>query len=216
MRSFIIILFVCLSFTKAFVPIVQQYQQQQQQYTTQDPSSFATSTAAAATTTTTDDDNNNNAATVSIDPTKEVVKLFGRLADKYILLDASGGMCCYSACTDCEYRLPDGGYRMADQSASRPKWICSYDERRFEASGKAHTSKWKLELYGDQHPLAVTKDEFIAAMVHDMTYAPPLGGPYVGASAATIEDTSTAARLFDLLAGEKETLTRHRMGTRIQ
>ena len=34
---------------------------------------------------------------VSIDP-KEAVKLFGRLAEKYIMLDASGGMCCYSAC----------------------------------------------------------------------------------------------------------------------
>ena len=35
---------------------------------------------------------------VVIDP-KEAVKLFGRLAEKYIMLDASGGMCCYSACT---------------------------------------------------------------------------------------------------------------------
>jgi hypothetical protein len=37
--------------------------------------------------------------TISVDP-KEAVKLFGRLAEKYILLDASGGMCCYSACSD--------------------------------------------------------------------------------------------------------------------
>ena len=29
---------------------------------------------------------------------KQLVKLFGRLAEKYIMLDASGGMCCYSAC----------------------------------------------------------------------------------------------------------------------
>lgn len=34
---------------------------------------------------------------VSIEP-KEAVKLFGRLAEKYIMLDSSGGMCCYSAC----------------------------------------------------------------------------------------------------------------------
>jgi hypothetical protein len=40
----------------------------------------------------------------SIDPKKEVVKIFGRLAEKYIALDSSGGNCCYSACTDCEYR----------------------------------------------------------------------------------------------------------------
>jgi len=45
---------------------------------------------ADATTTTAQD--------VTIDP-KEAVKVFGRLAEKYIMLDASGGMCCYSACS---------------------------------------------------------------------------------------------------------------------
>ena len=39
-----------------------------------------------------------DATDVAIDP-KEVVKVFGRLAEKYIMLDASGGMCCYSACS---------------------------------------------------------------------------------------------------------------------
>merc|ERR1711966_254793 len=66
------------------------------------------------------------AAAVRTDP-KEAVKSFGRLAEKYIMLDASAGMCCYSACTDCEYREPGGGYRMADQSSARPKWIpCNF------------------------------------------------------------------------------------------
>jgi hypothetical protein len=44
---------------------------------------------------------------IIIEP-KEAVKLFGRLAEKFIMLDSSGGMCCYSACSDCEYRLPGG------------------------------------------------------------------------------------------------------------
>ena len=34
---------------------------------------------------------------IETDP-KEAVKLFGRLAEKYIMLDASAGLCCYSAC----------------------------------------------------------------------------------------------------------------------
>jgi hypothetical protein len=34
---------------------------------------------------------------IALDP-KEAVKLFGRLAEKYIMLDDTGGMCCYSAC----------------------------------------------------------------------------------------------------------------------
>lgn len=37
-------------------------------------------------------------ADISLEP-KEVVKLFGRLAEKYIMLDDSGGRCCYSACS---------------------------------------------------------------------------------------------------------------------
>jgi hypothetical protein len=154
------------------------------------------------------------AISIAIDP-KEAVKLFGRLADKYILLDSSGGMCCYSACTDCEYRLPGGGYRMADQTASRPKWICGYDQRNFVASGKQHASKWSLEIFTDSNRTAVTKQQFVEALV-DMAYNPPLGGPYVGASAAAIQDTTAAACLFDLLAGEKEKLTKHRMATRIK
>ncbi len=39
-----------------------------------------------------------DATDVTVDP-KEAVKVFGRLAEKYIMLDASGGMCCYSACS---------------------------------------------------------------------------------------------------------------------
>ena len=35
---------------------------------------------------------------ITVDP-KEVAKVFGRLAEKYIMLDASGGLCCYSACS---------------------------------------------------------------------------------------------------------------------
>ena len=30
---------------------------------------------------------------------KDMVKVFGRLAEKYIMLDDSGGMCCYSGCS---------------------------------------------------------------------------------------------------------------------
>jgi hypothetical protein len=102
---------------------------------------------------------------------------------------------------------------MADQSASRPKWIPAYDDRKFEASGKEHTTKWSTEIFTSGP--AVTKDEFVNALV-EMQYAPPLGGPYVGASAAMIEDTSAATYLFDLLAGEKEKLTKHRMMTRLK
>lgn len=145
---------------------------------------------------------------------KEAVKLFGRLAEKYIMLDATGGMCCYSACSDCEFREPGGGYRMADQSSSRPKWIPVYESREFETLGKQHTSKWSSEIFTDGP--AVAREEFVAALVERLNYVPPLGGPYLSASAATLEDESTAGALFDLLAGDKEKLTKHRMSLRLR
>jgi hypothetical protein len=152
---------------------------------------------------------------LSIEP-KEAVKLFGRLAEKYIMLDESGGMCCYSGCQDCEYRLPDGGYRMADQSAARPKWIPVYEERCFSSQNKEHKAKWSTEIFtGAPSVLAVTKEDFVNAMV-GMAYAPPLGGPYVGASAGTLEDTTATERLFDLLANGKEKLSRHKMSVRLK
>lgn len=149
----------------------------------------------------------------TIEP-KEAVKLFGRLAEKYIMLDESGGMCCYSACKDCEYRLPDGGYKMADQSASRPKWVPVYEERSFEGQNKEHKSKWSTEIFTDGP--AVTKEEFVQALA-GMTYAPPLGGPFVAAGAGKeLEDTAAAEHLFDLLADGKEKLARFKMSVRLK
>mmetsp|Transcript_14295 Transcript_14295/g.28529 ORF Transcript_14295/g.28529 Transcript_14295/m.28529 type:complete len:143 (-) Transcript_14295:110-538(-) len=84
---------------------------------------------------------------IEIDP-KECVKLFGRLAEKYIMLDASGGLCCYSGCSDCEFRLPDGGYIMSEMNAARPKWIPCY-EQRSQDGGKEHSSKWSDEIFGE-------------------------------------------------------------------
>jgi len=161
----------------------------------------------------------NESKVASIDP-KEAVKLFGRLAEKYIMLDSSGGLCCYSACTDCEFRLPGGGYKMAEQSASRPKWIPCY-EKRLNANGKEHASKWASEIFvdvdNDQSGLvpAVNRERFVERM-KELSYAPTLGGPYLAASAASIEDESAAGRLFDTLADGKENLTKHRMATRLK
>ena len=106
---------------------------------------------------------------VTVEP-KDVVRLFGRLAEKYIMLDESGGMCCYSACKDCEYRLPDGGYKMADQSSARPKWIPVYEERSFAGQNKEHKTKWSTEIFSEGP--SVTKEEFVKALT-EMEYAPP-------------------------------------------
>mmetsp|Transcript_39410 Transcript_39410/g.92048 ORF Transcript_39410/g.92048 Transcript_39410/m.92048 type:complete len:215 (+) Transcript_39410:77-721(+) len=80
---------------------------------------------------------------------KEYTKLFGRLAEKYIMLDASAGLCCYSACSDCEFREPGGGYRMSEMSAARPKWIPCYEKREQPANNKEHTTKWSADIFGE-------------------------------------------------------------------
>jgi hypothetical protein len=116
-------------------------------------------------------------------------------------------------CKDCEYRLPGGGYRMADQSSSRPKWIPCYDERSFESSGKEHTTKWSSEIFTDGP--AVTKEEFVSRVIA-MEFNPPLGGPYMSKSSAGIEDVTATEALFDILSDGKEKLTKHKMGTKIK
>mmetsp|Transcript_14095 Transcript_14095/g.20627 ORF Transcript_14095/g.20627 Transcript_14095/m.20627 type:complete len:221 (+) Transcript_14095:1268-1930(+) len=186
--------------------------------TTLTASSITTSITIITTTTTTTTTLHADATTteaITVEP-KDAVRLFGRLAEKYIMLDSSGGMCCYSACSDCEYRLPDGGYIMADQSAARPKWIPSYDERKFESSGKEHVTAWSTDIFTDGP--AVTKEDFVER-VRNMEYNPTLGGPFLSKSGAGIETDESVAvvgKMFDILAGEKEKLTKHRMGKRIK
>jgi hypothetical protein len=108
----------------------------------------------------------------TVDP-KEHVKLFGRLAETYILLDASGCNCCFSGCRDCEYRLSGGGYRMADQRSARPKWIPNY-ESRIAKDNTEHTTKWSSLLFRDG-AVSLTREEFVQRLV-ELEYAPPLGG----------------------------------------
>ena len=148
-------------------------------------------------------------APYSVDP-KEAVKIFGRLAEKYILLDETAGMCCYSACKDCEYRLPGGGYRMADQTAARPKWIPSYIRRTVP---NEHSTKWSSELFGDDS--TISKECFVQRLL-ELDYLPPLGGPYVGASAAEPSTSDAAEKLFDVLSQGKNKLEKLDMSTRLK
>jgi hypothetical protein len=96
---------------------------------------------------------------------------------------------------------------MADQSSARPKWIPNYISR--EANGKQHITKWSSIFEKD-----LSKDDFCKKLA-DLEFQPPLGGPYLSATAASIEDFSAAERLFDVLAKGKETLTQKRMSKRL-
>jgi hypothetical protein len=166
--------------------------------------------------------------TAPIDP-KDIVRLFGRLAEKYIALDASAGKCCYSGCTGCEYRLPGGGYRMAEQTAARVKWIPTYDARATAVT--VHRTKWSTSLFlrtadtnqdkpeeesSDEAAVSLSKEQFLER-VQALDYAPPLGGPYVGASAATFESSVALERFYQILTkNESRPLTIQSMKRQLQ
>lgn len=61
----------------------------------------------------------------------QVAKLFGRFSEKTLYLEKEVGVCCHSACSDCEWRTPDGGYRFDILKATAPKWLPCYLSRDF-------------------------------------------------------------------------------------
>ena len=63
--------------------------------------------------------------------TVDAAKIFGRLAEKTLYLDATVGACCHSACSDCEWRTPGGGYRWDVMKAQVAKWLPCYLTRDF-------------------------------------------------------------------------------------
>ena len=158
---------------------------------------------------------------VNIPDVKDCVKLFGRLADKYLLLDASAGMCCYSGCSDCEYRLPGGGYKMADQRSARPKWIPVYAQRTGASPTNVHQSKWSTSLFGrgdgneKSSKRGLTKDEF-SEIVRALPYETPLGGPSVSKSDAIDVSEHAVEKLWCVLSRGKDRLTEKRMSTALQ
>lgn len=83
---------------------------------------------------------------------------------------------------------------MAEQTASRPKWIPAYDQRA--TASDVHHSKWSSSLFGEADVLS--KEAFVESITA-LEYAPPLGGPYVGASAATFENTNAMEHFYDIL-----------------
>lgn len=55
-----------------------------------------------------------------------------------IFLDESAGQCCHSGCDNCEWR-----YDFDVMRAARPKWLVTYQERKFDSD--AHRAKWVRE-----------------------------------------------------------------------
>ena len=103
--------------------------------------------------------------------TADAAKLFGRLAEAQLYLDPTIGACCHSACSDCEWRDPEGGYRCAMLDlyparrtpprahehllsylrssvdllkSTQPKWVPCYRERDFADERGSHATRCSL------------------------------------------------------------------------
>lgn len=98
---------------------------------------------------------------------KEYIKIFGRLGEKKLFGDESAGLCCHSACENCEWR-----YSFDIIQSARPKWIPTYREIIFK-DGREHIAKWsEIFLEGDK---TINRDQFcerIAAIKFEMPLGP--------------------------------------------
>jgi len=95
--------------------------------------------------------------------TVDAAKVFGRLAEKTLYLDAAVGVCCHSACSDCEWRTADGGYRFDVMKAATAKWLPCYLERDFADERGCHTPAWAAALY-PEGATSVSRADFDARL----------------------------------------------------
>eukprot|EP01038_Epipyxis_sp_PR26KG_P010207 gene10207-13733_t len=72
----------------------------------------------------------------------DIIKIFGRLSDKLLLLDIPGAgtpemmNCCHGGCDNCNY-----SHVFDSMAAGRAKWIALYKERQL-IDGRHHSSPW--------------------------------------------------------------------------
>jgi len=91
----------------------------------------------------------------------ELTKVFGRIADKNLLLDIPGAgtpemaNCCHGGCDNCNY-----SHIFDSLSSGRPKWIALYTTREF-ADGRSHISMWSEIFKNDEY---LNEESFISQL----------------------------------------------------
>merc|ERR1712087_104008 len=99
--------------------------------------------------------------------------LFGRMAEAKVYLDSEVGVCCHSACSDCEWRLPDGGYRFDILKSMKSKWVPCYVERDFADERGMHTASWATALFPRGEPIDRAEfDTAFSAIAFEMPMGP--------------------------------------------
>ena len=162
-----------------------------------------------------------SAATATDFSTLDAAVLFGRLCESKLYLDPAVGDCCHSACSDCEWRLPDGGYRFDLLTATRPKWIPCYIHRDFEDTRGSHTPRWVSAFFpaaagGDVESAAPIDRAGFETALQDLAFDMPMG-PRGNLNAETAALSAGALEtIWSYLAGGEETLSAGRMIGRLQ
>ena len=106
--------------------------------------------------------------------TPDAAKIFGRLAEPQLYLDKQVGACCHSACSDCEWRDPGGGYRFDLLKSTVPKWLPCYLERDFEDERGCHVPTWSAALFPDGADSTLSRTDFEEKFLA-LDFAMPMG-----------------------------------------
>lgn len=137
---------------------------------------------------------------------KEYIKIFGRLSEKMLFGDASAGLCCHSACDDCEWR-----YSFDILQSARPKWIPTYRENKFE-DGREHITKWSGLFEGEE---ALNKEQFCERL-QGLKFEMPLGpAGYLTAKQAELPQEALDT-FWDHMSRGKPTLSPKQMEIRLR
>jgi len=146
------------------------------------------------------------AATTTALPSAEAARLFGRFTDPILYLDAAVGACCHSACSDCEWRDPEGGYRFDLMKSVQPKWLCCYLHRDFADERGSHTPKWVLALFPEGEASAALSRAEFETRLQDAPFETSMGpkGAVKAGDTALAEETIEV--MWSWLADGSETL----------
>ena len=141
---------------------------------------------------------------------KTAAQVFGRIADKKLLLDVPGAGtpemkdCCHGGCDNCDYsRIFD------EMNAGKPKWVACYLERE-HSDGRRHEAP-TLSIFGDDADLDV--DEFVSRL-GAVEPRPPMGAPLKDVLAEF--DAEGAAALVSAIAGDGGRVDRDNWGATLR
>ncbi|KAJ8600052.1 hypothetical protein CTAYLR_001830 [Chrysophaeum taylorii] len=126
----------------------------------------------------------------------QIAKLFGRFADKKLLLDVPGAgtpdmkNCCHGGCDNCDFS------RVFDEmNAGRPKWVACYAEREL-IDGRRHEAPWKQMFEGDVSELSA--HDFVAG-VKGLPFRPSMGPKLKVAADDPPDDDEFLLALYEML-----------------